>query len=164
MSSMRMVHWLFVVSVALFVAGIGFVIASGRTAQARVPDDEAPPVVPVASVKQIMDGITGPAATVLYNAVGTIINTEGVKEIAPQTDEEWAVVGNSVAALVESGNLMMMEGRAVDNGDWITMSRAMIDAGVIALKAVEAKSTEAVLKAGEAVNKSCDACHERYQR
>jgi hypothetical protein len=161
---MRTVHWLFVVSVALFVAGIGFVIASGRTTQSGVPDDEAPPMVPVASVKQIMDGITGPAATVLYNSVGTIINTEGVKDIAPQTDEEWAVVGNSVAALVESGNLIMMEGRAVDNGDWIKMSQAMIDAGKIALKAVEAKSPEAILMAGEAVNASCDTCHERYQR
>ena len=160
---MRMVHWLFVVSVALFVSGIGFVIASGRAMREGAPD-EAPPITPVASVKQIMSGITGPGATVLYNAVGTIVNTEGVKEIAPQNDEEWASVGNSVAALVESGNLLMMEGRAVDTGDWIKMSQAMIDAGVVALKAVEAKSTEGVLTAGEAVNASCDNCHERYQR
>ena len=160
---MRTVHWLFVVSAALFVAGIGFVIAAGRTAQSATPD-EAPALVPVASVKHIMAGITGPAATVLYNAVGTIVNAGGVKEIAPQNDEEWAVVGASVAALVESGNLLMMEGRAVDRGDWTKMSQAMIDAGVIALRAVEAKSTSDVLESGEAVNTSCDTCHERYRR
>ena len=166
MTTMRTVHLLFVVSVALFVTGIGFVIAAGRTARAGVPDDGAPVAVPVAvaSIKQIMNGMTGPAATVLYNAVGTIVNSQGVKEIAPQNDEEWAALGNSVASLVESGNLLMMQGRAVDNGDWIKMSQAMIDAGVIALKAVEAKSTSDVLTSGEAVNASCDSCHERYQR
>lgn len=161
---MRTVHWLFAVSVALFVAGIGFVIAAGRTARTVAPAEETLPLVPVASVKQIMGAVTGPAATALFNAVGTIVNTEGVKEIAPQNDEEWTALGNTVASLVESGNLMMMEGRAVDRGDWIKMSQAMIDAGVIALKAVEAKSTEDVLTSGEAVNASCDTCHARYQR
>jgi hypothetical protein len=160
---MRTVHWLFVVSVALFVAGIGFVIAAGRTAQQATPV-EAPRLTPAASIKQIMNGITAPAATVLYSAVGTIVNAEGVKEIAPQTDEDWAVVGNSAAALVESGNLLMMEGRAVDNGEWVKMSRAMIDASVVALKAAEAKNPAGILDAGGAVNTSCDNCHVRYQR
>src|SRR5688500_15034514 len=103
---MRMVHWLFIVSVALFVSGIGFVIASGRSAPPAVAVQEVPAVAAVASIQQIMAGITGPAATVVYNAVGTIINSEGIKEIAPQNDEEWAVVANSAAALVESGNLL----------------------------------------------------------
>ena len=161
---MRPVHWLFVVSVALFVTGIGFVVAAGRTAQNAAPVDEVPPLVPIASVKQIMGAVTGPAATALFGAVGTVINAEGVKEIAPQNDEEWTALGNTVASLVESGNLMMMEGRAVDRGDWMKMSQAMIDAGVIALKAVESRNTEAVLASGDAVNTSCDTCHERYQR
>ena len=39
---MRTVYWLFVVSVALFVSGIGFVIAGGRTVQVAAPADEAP--------------------------------------------------------------------------------------------------------------------------
>ena len=105
---MRMVHWLFVVSVALFVSGIGFVVAAGRSAPQAAAEPEAPPMVAVGSIKQIMAGITGPSATVVYNAVGTIINSEGIKEIAPQNDEEWAVVANGAAALVESGNLLLI--------------------------------------------------------
>ena len=160
---MRTVHWLFAVSVALFVAGLGFVIAAGRTAQRATPV-EAPRTTPVASIKQIMDGIVAPAATVVFGAVGTVVTAAGVTETAPHTDEEWAVVGNSAAALVESGNLMMMQGRAVDTGDWTTMSQAMIDAAMVALKAVEAKSPDDVLGAGEALFMSCDSCHMRYRR
>jgi hypothetical protein len=155
---------LFIVSVALFVSGIGFIIAAGRSAPPAVAAQEAPTAVAVASIQQIMAGITGPASTVVYNAVGTIINSEGIKEIAPQNDEEWSVVANSAAALVESGNLLLIGNRVLDNGDWITMTRAMIDAGTVALKAAEAKSTEGVLGSGGDINATCDNCHAKYQR
>ena len=161
---MRMVHWLFVVSVALFVSGIAFVVAAGRSGPPAAAEPAAPPLVAIGSIKQIMAGITGPGATVVYNAVGTVINAEGVKEIAPQNDEEWAVVANGAAALVESGNLMLIGSRVLDNGDWITMTQAMIDKGTVALKAAEAKSTEGILAAGGDINETCDNCHAKYQR
>src|SRR5205823_7830243 len=48
---MRIVHWLFVVSVALFVSGIGFVIAGARAArQAPAVEAAAVTLTPVASV------------------------------------------------------------------------------------------------------------------
>src|SRR5437867_8319179 len=128
---MRIVHWLFVVSVALFVSGIGFIIAAARTAR-QTPAAVAVPVptlTPVASVKQIMKGITGPAAMVVYNAVGQTMTSKGTEERAPHTDAEWEVVGNAAAALIESGNLLMMGTRAVDQDDWIKESQAMIAAG-----------------------------------
>ena len=53
---MRTVHWMLAVSVALFVSGIGFVIAGARTAQMATPV-EVPVTTPVASVMQIMNGI-----------------------------------------------------------------------------------------------------------
>ena len=55
---MRIVHWLFVVGVALFVSGVGFIIAGARTPR-RAPTAEtfALEVRPVASVKQLMKGI-----------------------------------------------------------------------------------------------------------
>jgi hypothetical protein len=152
-----MVHWLFVVSVALFVSGIGFVVAGARTARAA-PAVEAAPVTttPVASVKQIMKGIVAPAATTVFNSVSTTVSFKGTEEKAPQTDEEWELVGTSAAALIESGNLLLMGSRAVDKGEWIKMSQALIDAGKVALKATEAKSAEGVLAAGEAINTSSD--------
>jgi hypothetical protein len=162
---MRTIHWLFVVGLALFVCGIGFVIAGAREAR-RVPvvDASLPTVTPVASVKQIMKGIVAPAATTVFNSVSTTVTTKGTEEKAPETDAEWEEVGNAAAALSESGNLLLMPGRAIDKGEWVKMSQAMIEAGKGALRATQAKSPEQVLAAGEAVNTSCDNCHRRYQR
>ena len=162
---MKIVHWLFVVSVALFVSGIAFVIAGARAArQAPAAETAAVSLTPVASVKQIMKAIVAPAATVVFNSVSTTVSFKGTEEKAPQTDEEWEIVGNSAAALIESGNLLMMGSRAVDKGDWVKQSQALIEAGKSALKATQEKDAEGVLGAGEAVNMSCDGCHRKYQR
>jgi hypothetical protein len=160
---MRTVHWLFVVSVALFLGGIGFVIAAGRTVR-DAPRIGDPVAAPVGSVKQIMKGIVGPAANVVFTSVSFTTTASGTEDKAPRTDEEWEAVGNSAVALAEAGNLLMMDGRAVDKGEWIKMSKAMIDAAKVALKATEAKSSGDVLASGDAINVSCDNCHRRYQR
>lgn len=162
---MKIVHWLFVVSVALFVSGIGFVIASARTArQAPAPQPAAASLTPVASVKQIMKGIVGPAATVVFDSVSTTVSFKGTEERQPRSDAEWEAVGNSAAALIESGNLLMMGSRAVDTGDWLKHAQALIAAGKVALKATQDKNADKLLESGEAVNMSCDACHRTYQR
>ena len=162
---MRTIQWLFVVSVLLFISGIGFVIAAARTSrEAPAAAAEVPVAVPVATIKQVMSGITMPAATAVYSAVGTVVNAEGVKETAPQNDEEWAALASQAAALVESGNLLLMGNRVVDTGDWVTMTRAMIEKGQLAIKAAEAHDKEGILDAGSAINDTCDTCHEKYQR
>ena len=160
---MRTGHWFFIVSVALFISGIGFIIAAGRTTR-DAPRIGDPVAAPVGNVKQIMKGIVGPAAAVVFESVSTTVTETSREDKFPRSDAEWEAVGNSAVALAEAGNLLMMEGRAVDNGEWIKMSQALIDAGKVALKATEAKSAEGVLGAGEAINTSCDNCHRKYQR
>jgi hypothetical protein len=163
---LRTIHWLFIVGAALFVFGIGFVVVGAREAR-RTPvaaSAAAPTLTPVASTKQIMSAIVGPAADAIFNAVSTTVTAKGIEEVFPRNDEEWSALGSKAAALAEAGNLILVEGRAVDQGDWVKMSRAMIDAGKLTLKAVEGKSTEGILTAGEAVNETCDNCHERYRR
>jgi hypothetical protein len=161
---MRIIYALFAVSVALFISGIGFVIAAARTARDAAPIVTAPTTMPVATVAQIMNGITMPGALTVYNAVGTIINAEGVKEIEPQNDEEWANVANAAAAIIESGNLLLIGDRALDTGDWVTMTKAMMEQGQLALKAAQAKDKNAILDAGGPLNDTCDTCHAKYQR
>ncbi len=163
---MRTVYWLFAVSVALFVSGIAFIIAGERTARAATPATvaAAPDVAPVATVKQIMIGITNPAAYVIYEAVGTKSSAKGIEEIAPQNAEEWAKVGSAGAAVIESGNLMLMGNRAIDKGDWVKMTRDMIDQGQKAMKAAEAKDKDGIVAAGGDLNNTCDNCHARYSR
>jgi hypothetical protein len=163
---MRPRHWFFAVGVLFYLVGIGFVIAAARAARGA-PTREQPAaaaVTSVATVKQIMKGIVGPAATTVFNAVSTTVTVKGIEDKAPQTAEEWEIVGNSAAALIESGNLLLLGNRVVDKGDWVKMSQQMIEAAKVALKAVEAKSADQVLASGEAINNSCDTCHRKYQR
>jgi hypothetical protein len=162
---MKTVYWLFVVSVALFISGIAFVIAGERTARAATPAATAAvETAPVATVKQIMIGITNPAAFVVYEAVGTKSSAKGVEEIAPQNDEEWAKVGSAAAAVVESGNLMLTGNRAIDKGEWVKMTRAMMEQGQKAMKAADAKDKDGIVAAGGDLNNTCDNCHARYSR
>jgi len=163
---MRTIYWLFGVSVALFISGIGFIIAGERTARAATPAAAAavPETQPVATVKQIMIGITNPSAYVVYEAVGTKTTAQGVEEIAPQTDADWAKVGSAAAAVVESGNLMLTGSRAIDKGDWVKMTRDMMAQGEKAMKAAADKSTDGIVAAGGDLNTTCDNCHARYQR
>jgi hypothetical protein len=160
---MRAVHWLFIVSIALFISGIGFIIAGARTMRTAAPV-AAPITTPVASIKQIMNGIVMPGATVIYKAVGSTSTASGVEEIAPKNDKEWAAVGDSAAALVESGNLLLLDGRALDKGDWVKMTREFIDAGKAVLKAAAAKDVNGILITGGDLNAVCDSCHAKYQR
>jgi hypothetical protein len=155
-----------VVSAALFISGIGFIVAGARAAQ-HAPEaaaSAAVPLTPVASVKQIMNGIVSPSSTVIYDSVSTSATINGIEEIAPKDDAEWARVADNAAALAEAGNMMLVDGRAVDKGDWVQMSTAMIDGAKLALKAAEGKDKEGILSAGSTINETCDKCHARYQR
>jgi hypothetical protein len=160
---MRSIYWLFVVSVLLFVSSIAFVVAAARNNRHTPARDELV-LTPVASVRQIMNGITGPAANVVYGAVSTTVSAAGTETKAPKNEQEWDAVGASAAALIESGNLLMIGNRNVDRGDWVAMSKAMMDAGNVALKATQARNADDLFASGEAINNSCDACHAKYQR
>jgi len=162
---MRTVHWLFIVGALLFVSGIGLVIAAARAAR-ETPAAAATAIAlePVATVRQIMKGIVDPAAKTVFNSVSTIVGPAGVVEKVPTTEEEWEEVGNSAAALIESGNLMLMGNRSVDNDEWVKMTRAMIAAGRQVLGATKEKNSDKVFELGEPLNESCDACHGKYRR
>jgi hypothetical protein len=164
---MKTVNWLFAISVALFVGGIAFIIAGERTARAATPASAAPAAMetaPVASVKQIMIGITNPSAYVIYEAVGTKTTSKGIEEIAPQTDEDWQKVESAGAAVVESGNLILTGSRAIDKGDWVKMTHDMMDKAKLAMAAAKAKDKDKIVETGGDLNVTCDNCHMRYSR
>jgi len=161
----RTINWLFTISLLLFVSGIGFIIAGERTARAATPATAAAAatqVTPVATVKQIMIGITNPGAYVVYEAVGTKNTAKGIEEIAPQTDEDWAKVESAAAAVVESGNLILTGDRAIDKGDWVKMTHDMMDKAKLAMAAAKAKDKDKIIETGGDLNTTCDNCHARY--
>jgi len=154
---------LFAVGVGLFLTGIGFVIASGRVTR-ETPREVVPDIQPVATIKQVMNGITMPNAQRLYDAVATIATLEGVKEIAPESDADWSQLADSASALIESGNLLLIGSRVIDTGDWVSMTRSMMEAGRKALAAAESRSVQGIAISAGDINTTCDACHAKYQR
>jgi hypothetical protein len=129
-------------------------------APAAVP--AGPPFHATLNVKQLMNWIIDPNADVIWNSVGTIITEKGREELMPKTDDDWAAVRNAAAVVVESGNLLMMDGRAYDREQWMEAARGMIDAANTAIEAAETKDVEALFDAGGAVYEACTACHAKY--
>ena len=163
----RAVYWLFIVSAALFVSGVGFVIAGARATLRTAPPPVAadtPKIESAATVKQIMRALVMPAAATIWDSVATTVSKEGIVETKPENDEAWATVAASAAMLAESANLLLDSHRAPDKGDWAKMAKAMADAANVARKAAESKSTEGILEVGDTLNQTCDNCHGRYSR
>ena len=120
------------------------------------------PFVEVADVKQLMISVVEPAAEIYWDAVGTIIDKNGIVEFAPSTDEEWQAVRNAAMVIAESGNLLMMEGRIQGGVEWTALSSALIEVGRQALEAAEAENATAVFDAGAEVYYACSNCHATY--
>lgn len=142
----------------LWLVVAGALIGSGCRASPKPP-----PYKPVADVKQLMQAVVDPAADVVWGAVGTIDSKDGILEIAPKDDAEWAVVRNNAVVLTESGNLLMMGSRPKDSGEWMRLCQELIDVGTRAVKAAEAKDKDAVFEVGGEIYAVCSSCHERYQ-
>ena len=95
-----------------------------------------------------MEGIVHPSATVIFKSVGTIISEKGVEEIAPKNDQEWEEVLRNASVLAEAGNLLMIDGRARNQDDWMKRVRDLMEAAGDAAKAAKAKDAQAVFDAG----------------
>jgi hypothetical protein len=139
------------------VAAASTSLASGC---AKAPEPQ--PFRAVAGNRLLMLSVIDPAADVVWGSVKTVMTLEGTEEFRPDTDEEWEAVRNSAVILAESGNLLMMDRRAMDQGDWIGWSAAMVDAGEAAMQAADARDPQAVFDAGSEIYATCAGCHEKY--
>lgn len=117
----------------------------------------------VADVQQVMTRVLEPAAEVYWDAVGWIEDEEeGTIELRPTTPEEWEAVVSAAYTVAEAGNLLMMDGRAQDDGTWIGMSQDMIEAAERAIEAAEARNESAVFDVGAELYYTCTNCHATY--
>lgn len=132
--------------------------ACGGTA----PEASSVPFTPVADTQQLMATILEPASEVYWDAVGWIVDASGTTEIRPSTPEEWEAVRNAAFVIAESGNLLMMEGRAPDGGPWMGMAQAMTETAVRAIAVAEARDAQGVFDVGAEVYFTCTACHATY--
>ena len=129
---------------------------------AHEPEVSPPPYKPVTTVLELMESVIAHAAETYWESVSVTVDDTGVHEQQPQTDEEWESVWAAGLALAESGNLLMMTPRAVDDGAWMQFARSLGDAGAEAAAAAQVHDVERVVAAGEQVYNVCTACHARY--
>jgi hypothetical protein len=134
------------------VAGTLFLWGCSGTPQPEQQTAPQPGFKPVGTVMQIMDAVIIPSSNAIWN----------VPAAAPKNDEEWAAVRNSAMALAESGNLLMIGDRAKDQGEWMMMAQALVDAGTAAFRAAEAKDIDAITAVGDQIYSACENCHLKY--
>jgi len=110
----------------------------------------------------LMEWVIDPAADAIFDSVGWVSNENGVIEKSPKTDEEWDQLRSHAAILIESGNLLMLDGRALDKGDWFKFARALSAAGQKTLDSIIAHDKEELFKNGSMMDTVCENCHLKY--
>jgi len=114
---------------------------------------QAPSYQVVGSVSQIMLSMSYPMSDALLY----------IERNPPKTDKEWLNLQYAALMLAESGNLLMMPGRARDQERWIADSKMMVDAGAAAFRAARAKDYDAILALNGQIVDSCTNCHADYR-
>lgn len=113
-------------------------------------------------VKHTMQWVLDPAADHIWDSAGTIITLEGEQDLAPTTDEGWLAVQHSAVVVAESGNLLLMPGRARDGPDWREIALGLVDIGMRAKQAAEAQDADALFEVGGQLYRVCVSCHTQY--
>jgi hypothetical protein len=108
---------------------------------------------PIGNVSQLMIDIIYPTSDAIFY----------VERTPPSNEREWNTLRGTALTLAESGNLLMMDWRARDQGDWIKDSQLMVDAGAAAYKAAKAKDLNAIVALNEQLMNSCIKCHAQYR-
>ncbi|HSV21954.1 MAG TPA: hypothetical protein VLJ17_02890 [Xanthobacteraceae bacterium] len=139
------------------------------------------------SIKELMESIIDPSADVLWGAVGTIMDKQGVQELVPKTPEEWLDLRRAAVRIIEGGNLLMMPGReAAPAGtkseapgvelepleitalikrkrkNFDAYARALQALGLEALRASEGKNAVLLVEIGGRMEDVCESCHKTF--
>jgi hypothetical protein len=130
-------------------------LLGGTIAFAQVSSEPFPPA---ASVKQLMLDLIYPSSNDILLAI-----YRGGTPGGPKDEKEWAVVRRAAVTLAESGNMLMLRGRARDQADWMKDAKLLVDAGNAAYKAAQAKDSNALAALAGTLDASCTTCHKQYR-
>jgi hypothetical protein len=140
------------------------------------------------SIKELMDSVVDPSADDVWGAVGTVVDkAEGIKEMIPKTEEEWAAVRRASVRIAEAGNLLAMPGRrtappgtksetpgvelepeemdALIRGNRIgfeSFARALNGIGRELVGAADEKNADKILEIGARMEDVCESCHQTF--
>jgi hypothetical protein len=141
--------------VAVLVTGAAFLFgaALAQGPAPAPPSSQSAPFLRVGSMSQLMVDIIYPTSDAVF-----YIGRE-----PPKTEKEWNDFRGQALMLAESGNLLMMEGRARDQDQWMKDAKMLVDVGAEAFKAAQAKNVDAILALNDQLYAACVTCHEQYR-
>lgn len=108
---------------------------------------------PVGNMSQLMIDIIYPASDALFY----------IERDPPKNEHDWNVIRGNALMVAESGNLLLMDGRARDQDRWVKDAKLMIDAGAAAFKAAQKKDMQGILALSDQLSASCITCHRHYR-
>lgn len=123
---------------------------------------EPPPYRIDMPMKEIMGHVLDPAADMVWSAAGYEVTEAGERELFPTTEDGWLAVENGATIVAESANLLMLPGRAPDDGEWMRLAGRMADEAMTVKAAAMAKDKDRLFAAGGTLYESCVACHDKY--
>jgi hypothetical protein len=113
-------------------------------------------------VRELMQSVLNPNASVVWGAVSTVVTTAGIDEKRPQSDAEWGRVRNAAVTITKAGNQLMLSPRATDGSRWMKAAQALIEASSAAARAAEARNADRLFAVGGEMYTACLTCHENY--
>jgi hypothetical protein len=164
-------------------------LLSGCAAPApeQPPAPAEPPFRPVATIREVMNSVIDPSVDEVWNAVRSVVDDGRLTDHAPVKDEDWAEVRRHALIVSEAANLLLMHDRPVAQpgepslapgieltpeeirslidkhpGAWNSMVLQLQDALKPALAAIDAKNAQALFDAGEAIDTTCENCHQVF--
>lgn len=168
---------------AVCAAALELIVLSSFTAAEQKAADRPT----YSTIKDLMESIIDPSADVIWGAVGTIADKQGVQDLSPKTPEQWLEVRRAAVRLIEGGNLLMIPGRdAAPAGvrseapgveleppeitalikkkrkSFDAFARALQAIGSEALRAIEAKDTDLLIEIGGRMEEVCENCHKTF--
>jgi hypothetical protein len=178
-------------SLLLLLLGPLSLVVSACQQQSTSPSEplQAPPFKPTASIQEIMASMVDPSADAIWDSVGTTVSAKGSEDRQPRTKEEWQQLRRNAITLIESTNLLMMQGRRVvavggklaDDGlegvfslteaqrrldsqhpVFVQFAGALHDDGEKMLKAIDEKNVSAMVEVGTSMDEICESCHTTF--
>ena len=168
---------------AICAAALGLIALSSFGAAEQKTADR--PIY--STIKDLMDSIIDPSADVIWGAVGTIADKQGIQDLSPKTPEQWLDVRRAAVRLIEGGNLLTMPGRKAapaavrseapgvelepaeitalikkKRKNFDAFARALQAIGSEALRAIEAKDTDSLIEVGGRMEEVCESCHKTF--
>jgi hypothetical protein len=107
----------------------------------------------VGNMSQLMIDIIYPTSDALFY----------VDRDPPKNQREWDALRGQALMLAESGNLLMMDGRARDQDNWIKYSKTLVDLGATGFRAAQAKDLDGIRALNDPLNDVCVNCHLQYR-